>query len=653
MLRYSIVLAGLIFTSAVSAQSLLNPDLDNATGETINDAPDNWSIIAGTPDVVDGSNPGGVCDDSDVDVCGIYGPGTSNTLFARLRNSNNSGTCGTLTAEGIEQTVSGLGVGVPYQICFYAINVGKGDACPNAPEDVDLQILVSGQAAQAVNIPYEGTASTPTWDQFCVNYTATSASHTLGIQMPTGGGAGGDGHVFYDTIQNAIAPDTDGDGNADINDPNPSTPTAANDTGSGTAGVAGTYNILVNDDYLPNNLPSNVGTTAITDLGTGTAAGTISFNNTTGELTYTPTIGEGGTAPTVDYQVCNTDPNPNVCATATATITVAAAPDTDGDGNPDLTDPNVNAATVAADSGAASPGSASIFDVLNNDDFLPGNDANNVGTTTLSDTGNGTAGGTVVPNAATGEISYTPLPAEAGTSVTIEYQVCNSDPNPDVCGTTLLTVNVAAGPDTDGDGNPDATDANSATPVAVNDGVLGTAGVAASYDILANDDFLSNNAANNVGTTAITDLGTGTATGTISFNNTTGELTYTPTIGEGGAALTVDYQVCNTDPNPDVCATATVTITVAAATDTDNDGSPDVIDANDSTPTAVNDSVNGTAGIAAIFDILANDDFLPNNDSNNVGTTAITNLGTGTAAGTISFNNTTGELTYTPTIGEG
>ena len=44
------------------------------------------------------------------------------------------------------------------------------------------------------------------------------------------------------------------------------------------------------------------------------------FNNATGELTYTPTIAEGGTAPTVGYQVCNTDPNPDVCATAIATL---------------------------------------------------------------------------------------------------------------------------------------------------------------------------------------------------------------------------------------------------------------------------------------------------------------------------------------------
>ncbi|MGB5325071.1 MAG: hypothetical protein WBN40_06580, partial [Pseudomonadales bacterium] len=121
----------------------------------------------------------------------------------------------------------------------------------------------------------------------------------------------------------------------------------------------------------------------------------------------------------------------------------APSPDADDDGNPDSNDPNVNTATVVADSGPAPAGAATNFDVLANDDFLPNNDPNNVGTTTLTITG-GTAGGTIVPNATTGEIAYTPLAGEAGSSVTVQYEVCNTDPNPDVCGTAILTVNVTA-----------------------------------------------------------------------------------------------------------------------------------------------------------------------------------------------------------------
>ncbi|NNM10299.1 MAG: hypothetical protein HKO60_00070, partial [Pseudomonadales bacterium] len=639
----------LVLAMSAHGQSLLNPDLDNATGETINDAPDSWSIIAGTPDVVDGSDTGGVCNDSDVDVCGIYAPGTSNTLFARLRNSNNSNTCGTLTAEGIEQTVSGLTVGAPYQICFFAINVGKGDNCPNPPEDVDLQIQISGQATQGVFIPYEGTASAPTWDKFCTVYTASSTSHTLGITMPAGGGSGGNGHVFYDTIQNTLATDTDGDGNADVNDPNVSTPFVANDAGNGTAGEAGTYNILSNDDFLPNNDVTNVGTTTLSNLGTGSAAGSVSLDAATGELTYTPTIAEGGTSRTIDYRVCNTEPATDVCADATLTVNVAVATDTDGDGNPDVVDNNDNTPTAVDDSGNATAGEAATFDILANDDFLDNNDANNIGTTAITDLGTGTAAGTIAFNNATGELTYTPTIAEGGTSPTVNYRVCNTDTS--VCDTATVTITVAAATDTDNDGSPDVIDANDNTPTALDDSGNGTVSVAGTLDILANDDFLPNNDANNVGTTAITDEGSGTASGTITFDNDSGELTYTPTLAEAGTSPTVVYEVCNTDTS--VCDTATVTINVGAANDTDGDGSPDVVDPNDSAATAVDDSGNGTAGEAVTLDILANDDFLSNNDPNNVGTTAITDTGTGTAAGTIVFDNNTGELTYTPTIAEG
>ncbi|MGB5324063.1 MAG: OmpA family protein [Pseudomonadales bacterium] len=435
-------------------------------------------------------------------------------------------------------------------------------------------------------------------------------------------------------------------------DANDATPTAVNDSGSGTAGVAGTYDILANDDFLPNNDSNNVGTTAIVNLGTGTAAGTISFNNSTGELTYTPTFGEGGSAPTVVYQVCNIVPNPDVCATATAIITVAAASDTDGDGNPDATDPNVNAPTAAADSGNADPAVAATFSVLANDDFLANNDAANAGTTTLVDTGNGTAGGVVAADPATGGITYTPLAGEAGQAVTVEYQVCNTDPNPDVCATAVLTVNVSTGPDTDGDGNPDATDPNVNTPTAAADNGGASVNVAASFDVLANDDFLPNNAPNNAGTTTVVDTGNGIAGGTVVLDAATGQITYTPLAGEAGSSVTVEYEVCNTDPNPDVCATALLTVNVAAGPDTDMDGNPDATDPNVSVATAQNDSGNGSVGLTGNYDLLANDDFLPNNAANNAGVTTLVDLGTGSAAGVAVMNATTGQLDYTPVQAE-
>ena len=53
--------------------------------------------------------------------------------------------------------------------------------------------------------------------------------------------------------------DTDGDGNPDGMDPSPLTPMATDDNTTGTVGALTTFNILDNDDYLPNNDVNNVG----------------------------------------------------------------------------------------------------------------------------------------------------------------------------------------------------------------------------------------------------------------------------------------------------------------------------------------------------------------------------------------------------------
>ncbi|MGH1437238.1 MAG: hypothetical protein ACRBG0_22550, partial [Lewinella sp.] len=146
--------------------------------------------------------------------------------------------------------------------------------------------------------------------------------------------------------------DCDDDGNPNGGDPDPAVATATDDPGSATPGMAGTIDILGNDDFLDNLDPANVGTTAITQTG-GTAAGTVVFDADTGELIYTPTFGEAGMMVTVIYQVCNTDPVPDVCATATVTITVTDQ-DSDGDGvldsdeTTDMTDPNDPCSLVLA-----------------------------------------------------------------------------------------------------------------------------------------------------------------------------------------------------------------------------------------------------------------------------------------------------------------
>src|SRR5690606_21350939 len=84
-------------------------------------------------------------------------------------------------------------------------------------------------------------------------------------------------------------------------------------------------------------------------------------------------------------------------------------------------------------------------------------------------------------------------------------------------------------------------------------------------DILANDDYLPNNDPNNLGITSLSIIG-GTAEGSVSMDADTGLLTYTPIASESNTTVTLVYQVCNTIPDPSVCASATVTIEIGGNT---------------------------------------------------------------------------------------
>uniref|UniRef100_UPI002612C856 gliding motility-associated C-terminal domain-containing protein n=1 Tax=uncultured Tenacibaculum sp. TaxID=174713 RepID=UPI002612C856 len=459
------------------------------------------------------------------------------------------------------------------------------------------------------------------------------------------------------TVNSDCNPDDDNDGNPDTTDPNPLTPTTADDALTVTEGTTGVINVLANDDFLPS--PN----TSLIQTG-GTAGGTVVFDPLTGELSYTPLPGEQGTTVTVEYQVCNTAVTPNVCETATVTITVQGDndgdgdpditdPDDDNDGNPDTTDPNPLTPTAADDSLTVTEGTTGVINVLANDDFLPGPN------TTLTQTG-GTAGGTVIFDPLTGELSYTPLPGEQGTTVTVEYQVCNTAVTPNVCETATVTITVQGDndgdgdpditdPDDDNDGNPDTTDPNPLTPTAADDALTVTEGTTGVINVLANDDFLPGP------NTTLTQTG-GTAGGTVVFDPLTGELSYTPLPGEQGTTVTVEYQVCNTAVTPNICETATVIITVQGDNDgdgdpditdpdDDNDGNPDTTDPNPLTPTAADDALTVTEGTTGVINVLANDDFLPGPN------TTLTQTG-GTAGGTVVFDPLTGELSYTPLPGE-
>ena len=146
--------------------------------------------------------------------------------------------------------------------------------------------------------------------------------------------------------------------------------------------------------------------------------------------------------------------DPATTANPNGNITDPLDPDTDGDGNNDSTDPNSLVPTATDDSGSGTPEVPVVIDILGNDDYLDNLDAANLGTTTITDTGNGTAIGVVSIDADTGELTYTPDATEAGTTVTVIYEVCNDESGTPVC--TMATVTIDIGIlDSDGDGVTD------------------------------------------------------------------------------------------------------------------------------------------------------------------------------------------------------
>lgn len=110
-----------------------------------------------------------------------------------------------------------------------------------------------------------------------------------------------------------LNPDTDGDGNPDGSDPNPTKPVANDDLVAAVVGRTSKFDILINDDFL---ISTNL---SLTNTFVGTAQGLISFDPKTGTMSYTPSMDElPNTEVTVVYQVCYGD----VCATATVWIRI-------------------------------------------------------------------------------------------------------------------------------------------------------------------------------------------------------------------------------------------------------------------------------------------------------------------------------------------
>ena len=292
--------------------------------------------------------------------------------------------------------------------------------------------------------------------------------------------------------------------------------------------------------------------------------------------------------------------------------------DCDDDGNPNGTDPNPLIATAVDDEGSTPALTEIVINILANDDYLPNNDPNNLGTTSITRIG-GNATGTVGFDPETGELSYIPDVSESNSTITIIYEVCNTVPDPDVCASATVTIEVG--------GNAiDAVDDDfSAEPV---DGVAG--GEVANSNVLDNDTL--NGVAVDPADVTLTSTTTGPLTvnedGTVSVAQNTAAGTYT-----------IEYTICEV-ANPSNCDTGTVTVVV--------DPGANVIDAMDDDFSS--EPVDGTSG-----GVVENSNVLGNDTLNGVAVdpsdVTITSTTTGpltvNADGTVSVAPNTGGGSYT------
>ena len=240
--------------------------------------------------------------------------------------------------------------------------------------------------------------------------------------------------------------------------------------------------------------------------------------------------------------------------------------DCDGDGNPNDKDPNPLEATAVDDSGSTPALTEVAINILENDDYLPNNDDDNVGVTNLSRIG-GTATGVVSFDADTGIMTYTPTELESNSTVTVVYQVCNVLPDPNVCASATVTIEVGAN-----------------TIDAVDDSYTGST----SGGDIVDSDVLSNDTLNGESVTLSEVTLTSTPTDELTIN-TDGSVSVNPGTAEG--IYTITYTICEI-ANEENCDTATVTVEVV-------EGMSNVID-------AVDDSYTGNGDIVD-SDVLSND----------------------------------------------
>jgi gliding motility-associated-like protein len=217
--------------------------------------------------------------------------------------------------------------------------------------------------------------------------------------------------------------------------------------------------------------------------------------------------------------------------------------DCDNDGNPNGTDPNPLVATAVDDSGTTMPETEVIINILENDDYLPNNDPNNLGTTSITRIG-GDAIGTVSFDSETGELSYIPDVSETDTSVTIIYEACNIDPEPDVCASATVTIVIEAGTMT-----IDAVDDNYSIDFIIDN----VGGIIEGSNVLDNDTL--NGESVDLDDVTITSI----PTNELRVNENGTVTVIDDKVSPG--TYTIEYTICEKD-NPNNCDTAIVTVTI-------------------------------------------------------------------------------------------
>ncbi|MCK0161958.1 gliding motility-associated C-terminal domain-containing protein [Allomuricauda sp. F6463D] len=228
--------------------------------------------------------------------------------------------------------------------------------------------------------------------------------------------------------------------------------------------------------------------------------------------------------------------------------------DCDDDGNPNETDPDPLTANANDDFGSTQATTEVAINILENDDYLPNNASNNVGVTNLSRIG-GNATGVITFDAETGFVNYIPEASESNSTVTIIYQVCNVLPDPSVCASATIYIEVGANV-------LDAVD-DTYTSEITDEGIIPDS------NVLDNDTY------NGESLTLEDVILTSTPTDELSINE---DGSVSVVQGTEPGIYSIDYTICDTADSGN-CDTATVTVEVTQ-------GTGNIIDAVDDTYTA-------------------------------------------------------------------